>query len=243
MGEKVEGGILAREHLCLVLLTEEGLPVCSPASMTVCLCEWLRDWFILVHHPSHQSFTWDWVSKDDKSESLMWSKVSGSDLVWVNTKRRSSLSSSFPPPSTPLLFFLCHPLPVSAPSSHTPCSPFSRDIWRQCVDLDGFVNWVPDHIWEAVLREHIAHWRRPLSPSSFSSARSSSFFFQRCLQVAADWLIYPFGHTTRLKRVDCSSKCPIKIFFQPCSVSDFWMGGADYGLQRVPGPVLIKNVM
>lgn len=43
------------------------------------LRERLRDWFILVHHLPHQSFTWD--CEDDKSESLMWSKVSGSEPV------------------------------------------------------------------------------------------------------------------------------------------------------------------
>lgn len=118
---------LARENLGLVLLTEEGLPGCSPASLAVCLCEWLWDWFILVHHLAHQSFTWDWVSKDDKSESLMWSKVSGSDSVWVNTKDLL-FPFFFTPPHThtsthqhhhpPLL--PCHPLPVSVSCSHSP---------------------------------------------------------------------------------------------------------------------------
>ncbi|KAK5620618.1 hypothetical protein CRENBAI_021386 [Crenichthys baileyi] len=37
--ERGGGEILARETVRLVLLTEEGLLVCSPASMAVCLCE------------------------------------------------------------------------------------------------------------------------------------------------------------------------------------------------------------
>lgn len=106
---------LARENLGLVLLTEEGLPGCSPASLAVCLCEWLWDWFILVHHLAHQSFTWDWVSKDDKSESLMWSKVSGSDSVWVNTKDLL-FPFFFTPPHT-------HIHPQAPPSTPPPLSP------------------------------------------------------------------------------------------------------------------------
>lgn len=122
------------------------------ACLPGCLSVWVMwDWFILVHHLAHQSFTWDWVSKDDKSESLMWSKVSGSDSVWVNTKDLlfpfffTPPSHTHPPtsttihPSSPVTrsqFLSLALIPHHTPSAH----PVSRDIWRQCVDLVGFVN-------------------------------------------------------------------------------------------------------
>lgn len=86
------------------------------ACLPGCLSVWVMwDWFILVHHLAHQSFTWDWVSKDDKSESLMWSKVSGSDSVWVNTKDLL-FPFFFTPPHT-------HIHPQAPPSTPPPLSP------------------------------------------------------------------------------------------------------------------------
>lgn len=125
------------------------LPPPLPAA---CLRERLWDWFILVHHPPHQSFTWD--CEDDKSESLMWSKVSGSDSMWVNTK--DSLVPFFfkRPPPQPLQLPTscpCHPFPLSPSRPPHPLSSFHitpptppltpfPDILRQCVDRVGFVN-------------------------------------------------------------------------------------------------------
>lgn len=110
---------------------------CTPSPLAACLCEWLWDWFILVHHLPHQSFTWD--CEDDKSESLMWSKVSGSESVWVNTK--GLLFPFFFNPSSPSL--PRHPLPLSLSPPplrpHRHRSPFP-DILLQCVDRAGFVN-------------------------------------------------------------------------------------------------------
>lgn len=95
------------------------------------------DWLILLHHLPHQSLTWD--PEDDKSESLMWSKVSGSESVWVNTK--GLLFPFFFQPSS--LSRLRRLLPLSL--SRPPDAPIatarpSADILLQCVDRAGFVN-------------------------------------------------------------------------------------------------------
>lgn len=100
---------------------------CMSSPLAACLREWLWDWFILVHHLPHQSFTWD--CEDDKSESLMWSKVSGSESVWVNTK--GLLFPFFFNPSSPSR--PRHPLPLSlSPSPLHHHSPFSRYITAMC---------------------------------------------------------------------------------------------------------------
>lgn len=243
---------LARENLGLVLLTEEGLPGCSPASLAVCLCEWLWDWFILVHHLAHQSFTWDWVSKDDKSESLMWSKVSGSDSVWVNTKDLL-FPFFFTPPHThtsthqhhhpPLL--PCHPLPVSVSCSHSPSHALRSPRFQRYMKAMCGSGW----LCELGARPHLRRCAEGADcmVTSFSSLSLSVpsllalrlFLLRRCCEWPLIDRFLSFSmHLTELKKKQkklCrSSKSPLRSNSQSCNqLSDYCTAACVGGAGRV----------
>lgn len=174
---------------------------CASAPLAAGLHEWLWDWFILVHHLPHQSFTWD--CEDDKSESLMWSKVSGSESVWVNTK--GLLFPFFFHPSSPSR--PRRPLPLSLSCSHIRShrhrSPLSRYITAMCGS-----SWVC----ELGAKPHLRHCAEGAdctvtsfslrlsfnSSSPFSSCEvtfsSCSLILQpraahQCICNSADWLL------------------------------------------------------
>lgn len=214
----VGGGSLAREHLCLVLLTEEGLPVCSPASMAVCLYEWLRDWFILVHHPSHQSFTGDWVSKDDKNQPLIRSKVSGSDRVWVHAKRLAlpcrlrSLPSSSPSSSPSVTHSRSLSFPLHTLSAHPFPEIYEGNVWIWMALWTRCQTTSEKLCWGSTLHTDVVLVLPLLSPPFALLLLPSRGVWKWPL---VDWSsIWPYN---QLRKVDCSSKCPIKIIFQSCA--------------------------
>lgn len=212
--------------------------------MAVCLYEWLRDWFILVHHLAHQSFTWDWVSKDDKSESLMWSKVSGSDSVWVNSKTRASLSSYKPPfpaqvlPTPPISSLSSTPTfcpPFIPRPSHTLHSPlFQRYMKAMCGS-----GW----LCELGARPHLrscaegAHCTvmSSSSPLSFLPACTSPFLSLRgvCKWPLIDRFLYLAKRPTR--------KYPSDSRFIPSYVLCWVSTGSELVRMGRPATVLIKK--